>query len=136
VRLTFWHWFDFWTGVYGASTWCDGGTVEISGDAGATWTAATEAGTTGTLLINPNMGSSYACHRSTSFYVHGREGYVGASAGWRQVSIPVPRAFRTAAFAVRFLYATGVSYRTTNQNTSMLNARPGWYIDDAAVVIP
>ena len=66
----------------------------------------------------------------------GDPGYVGASGGWVQVAIPVPQNLRTATFTARFVYGTGVSWQTTNQNVSMQHSAPGWYVDDVAVVIP
>lgn len=134
IRLSFYHAYDFWTGDYGGTTWFDGGFVEISGDGGSTWHQA--GSYPGTVAINPNMGSSYACLNANQFYADGRPGYVGVSAGWTVVEIPIEPQYRTSQLRVRFVYATGVSYPTTSQAVSMQHARPGWYVDDVAVVLP
>jgi len=131
VSLVFNHAFDFWTGTWDSQTWYDGGMVELSGD-GTTWQAASIS-YPGTILINPDQGSSYTCVEGSSFYVHNTPGFVSANGGWQQVAIPIPPALRTASFQVRFLYASGVSWQTTDEITSMDHTRAGWYIDDVSV---
>ncbi|MBI5534697.1 MAG: hypothetical protein HY898_18370 [Deltaproteobacteria bacterium] len=135
IKLVFWHWYDFWTGTYGGSTWYDGGTVEFSSDGGTSWAVAPGVTFPGTITINPDMGSSYACLSPNSFHVDGLAGYTQASgSGWAKVEMAIPQSFRSSQFMVRFAYGTGVSYQTTNETTSMQHAKPGWYVDDVNVV--
>jgi hypothetical protein len=133
IVLSFWHWFDFWTGDYGSHTWYDGGILELSGNGGSTWSTPGTFTFPGTLDINPDMGASYACLASTSFYADGKPGFTGASSGWQEVVVPIDSALCTAAFRMRFAFASGVSYQTTDPDTSMANDPPGWYIDDVAI---
>jgi hypothetical protein len=136
LQLAFWHWYDFWSGFYYDRTYYDGGVVEFSTDGGSTWAAPPGVSFPGVVDINPDRGASYACLLSDGFHVDGLPGYTGASGGWQRVVIPIPPAYRTASFAVRFAYGSGVSYETTNESTSMAHARPGWYLDDVAVEAP
>jgi len=132
VKLSFWSWHDFWTGSYNGTTWFDGGIVEISTD-GTTWSAVTPMPAyPGTVDINPNMGSSYACVLPTSFRVDGKQGFVGNGGGWKLITIPVPSAMLTSTFRLRFIYGSGVSYASTNPETDRQHTRPGWYIDEIA----
>ena len=130
VKLVFQHAFVFWTGAYNSTTWFDGGIVEISGDGGATWQLAPGPGM---VKINPRRGSSYVC-TTDPFYVDGKAGYVASGAAWQAVQIDVPPALRTNKFRVRFAYASGVSYATTDPATSQLHTAPGWHIDDVQIV--
>jgi hypothetical protein len=67
----------------------------------------------------------------------GLPGYTGAGgASWAQVELPIAAQYRTSMFVVRFAYATGVSYQTTSESTSMQHARPGWYLDDVSIAAP
>jgi hypothetical protein len=130
VKLVFYHHYDFWTASYNGSIWYDGGLVEINGGTG--W-AAPALTYPGTIRINPRMGLGYECLSSSGFYVHNKPGYVGANTGWERVEVSIPAAYLTDRFQVRFAYATGVSAQTSNQTTSMLYTRPGWYIDDVTL---
>ena len=129
LSLVFWHWYSFWTD----STYFDGGLVELSGDGGSTWTAS-GATYPGTITIQPSQPGGYDCLSPNSYYVDGKMGYLQASTGWQQVSIPIPAALRTTMFQARFVYSTGVSYPTTTMSTSRNHANPGWYVDDVSVV--
>ena len=134
VKIAFQHAYAFWTGAYGGTTWYDGGIVELSGDGGSTWQAAPGLATTGTLAINPNRGSSYACLSPNAFHVNGKAGFVGASTGWQAAEIVVPAALRTSQFRIRFAYASGVSFATTDPATSRLHTAAGWHVDDVQVI--
>ncbi len=133
VKVAFQHAYAFWTGAYNGTTWYDGGIVEISGDGGSTWQLAPGIATTGTVAINPDRGSSYACF-GNPFYVSGKAGFVGQSSGWQAVEITIPAALRTSKFMIRFAYAAGVSYPTTSQSTSRLHTAAGWHVDDVQIV--
>jgi hypothetical protein len=133
VKLVFYHYYDFFSGTYGGSAWADGGFIELSADDGASWSPVAMS-YPGTLEINPQETSAYSCVEPTSFYAHGKPGYTGASAGWQRVEIPIVAGLRTAGFAVRFVFASGVSSMNNTPDTSRPNARPGWYIDDLSVV--
>ncbi len=127
VSVLFEHQFDFWTGSFGGTTWFDGGLVEISGD-GTTWQSATLL-YPGTIDINPEMTSSYACVEPDNFYVDGKDGYVGSSGGWKSESFVIPAALATVTFQMRFVYGAGVSSQTADQAESMNGTAPGWYVD-------
>ena len=133
LSLSFWHWYSFWSGDYASHTWYDGGIVELSSNGGTSWSVPSTATFPGTLDINPDMGASYACLSSTSFYVDGKAGYTGASGGWEEVVVPIDAALLTSQFRVRFAFASGVSSQTTDADTSMANDPPGWYVDDVAI---
>jgi hypothetical protein len=131
LTLSFKHNYDFWTGDFpGGTTWFDGGTVEVSSN-GTTWVAANVV-FPGTIAINPDMGSGFACVDKNNFYVDGKNGYVGSSGGWVTESIEIPSSIASVTFQIRFVYAAGVSSQTTNQVDSMNGTEPGWYIDDIA----
>lgn len=132
LTLVFYHWHDFWSDDWNGQTWFDGGIVELGG-LGAGWTAPPGIDYPGTIAINPDKGSSYECIESDSFYVDGRPGYVGASAAWQRVEVPIPAELVASGFQVRFAYASGVSLESTTQNADDF-ANAGWYIDDLAVV--
>lgn len=130
VVMVWEQWFDFWTGDYGGNTWFDGGLVELAPDGSSTWSAPSAIDTTtATVRINPNRGSSYACVSSTSFYVHGRTGFVGTSGGWQTTEARFGTQPTDSPFRVRFAWASGVSSSTTNANTSRSGTRPGWVVD-------
>jgi hypothetical protein len=136
VKLVFWHWFDFWTGSYNSTTWYDGGIVELSGDGGATWSSS---GLTypGTIKINPDQGFGYSCltdQGNGQFYVHNQSGYVQSSSAWVQIEVPIPASLRTANFRARWAYSTGVSSMNDSEASSRPFAKPGWYVDDVAIV--
>lgn len=133
LKLVFWHWYDFWTGVWDGTTRYDGGLVEISKDGGATWSAAPVT-YSGTISINPRMTSSFRCNNENGFYVHNKPGYVGKNGAWERVEVTIPPEFRTDRFRVRFAYASGVSSQSTSQTPSSSRAAPGWYIDEVAIV--
>jgi hypothetical protein len=135
LKLSFWQWFDFWTGSYSAQTWYDGGLVEISADDGATWSPPTGITYARSIAINPDRGPSYACLSSASFHVDAQPGFTTSSGGWMQVTFDIPASFRVQKFRVRWSYASGVVAATTDPDTSRLSARPGWYLDDVAVQI-
>ncbi len=132
LTLSFFHWYDFWSGDWDGQTWFDGGIVELGG-AGPGWSSPPGVEYPGTIAINPDKGPSYPCIEPDSFYVDGRPGYVGASGGWQEVSVAIPAELVAAGFQVRFSYASGVSLESTTQNAENFS-NAGWYIDDLAVV--
>jgi hypothetical protein len=135
TKVSFFHYYDFWAGITSAGTWYDGGLVELSGDGGATWQAAALT-YPGTLAINPQMTASYMCLAPNAFYAHAKPGFVQTSGGaWQKVDVPIPAALRTAKFAIRFVYATGVSSQNNTPATSRPNAKPGWYLDDLSLLV-
>lgn len=129
VSLTFFHAYQFWTGMYGGVTYADGGVVQVSGDNGATW--QTLSGT-GTVRINPNMGASYSCYDSNMFGVDFESGYTtAAGVSTAKVTQKLPAAVVTSKMRVRFSFASGVSSQTTTADTSRtLPTGFGWRIDD------
>ncbi len=138
VKLVYWHAYKFNELVYNAVSYKDGGVVEISKNAtvaSPTWAVAPIT-TSGTININPNMGSSYACLDANSFHVDGLAGYVGTNGGWQKAEFTVPADYLVSGFAVRFAYGAGVAYQTTNANTSRIYTEPGWYLDDVSVELP
>lgn len=130
LTLTFKHNYDFWTGDFGGTTWFDGGLIEVSSN-GTTWVSANVV-FPGTIDINPDMTSSFACVDKNNFYVDGKSGYVGTSGGWVTENIEIPSSIASVTFQFRFVYASGVSSQTTDQAQSMLGTEPGWFIDDIA----
>jgi hypothetical protein len=134
VTITFQHAWHFWTGSYGGTTWFDGGIIEISGDGGQTWQAASGAATNGTIKINPSRGAfdEYACVLPDAFHVDGKTGFTGASSGWQAGSVDVPAALRTSHFMIRFAYGAGVSSATSDSDASKAHTGPGWHVDDVA----
>ena len=128
ANLVFWHAYDFWTGSYGGKTWFDGGIVEISADAGQTWTVPT-ATYPGTVAINQSMTNT-TCLSPTQFHVDGKPGYTGTSLTWSKVTIAIPAAYMTTQFMVRFAYGSGVSHDSTDPEVDRPFAKAGWYIDD------
>ncbi len=133
VTLSVWSWHDFWTGtVAGKSgTWFDGGFVELASGSGAWQTASPTPAYPGVLAINGNI-NSFQCVSPTSFYADGRSGLLRSSAGWQELRIPIPAALVTAAFKLRVVYATGVSYPDNDAEGNRAHTRPGWYLDDLA----
>ena len=132
VTLAFQHAFAFWTGSYLGTSYSDGGLVEISNDGGTTWTAVSGVTYPGTLAINPRRGI-YACSMPPAFSASGKPGYVGAGSGWQKVDVPIPPAFRTSKFAIRFVYSSGVSSSTSDPVASEAGTAPGWHVDDVAI---
>jgi hypothetical protein len=130
VKLNFSHAYDFARFSYGGTAYADGGVVEFSGDDGATWRLAATSATTGTVKINPDRGSSYACVKSTQFSVNNKAGFVGSSLSYTQVAIDVPAAVRTNSFRFRFAMGSGVSSRTTSADSSRASTGKGWRIDE------
>jgi len=128
VSLHFQHNYNFWTGNEGGPKF-DGGLVEISAD-GTNWQSATLL-YPGTIAINPNIGS-FECvdNEPGQFYVDGQDGYVGNSNGWVSENFLIPSALASVTFQVRFVYASGVSSQTSDQNESMAGTRPGWFLDN------
>jgi hypothetical protein len=135
VTVTFQHAWGFWTGSYNGETWSDGGVIEVSGDGGQTWQAATGPSTTGTIKINPSRGAfgEYACVLPDAFHVDGKVGFTGASSGWQAGSVDVPAALRTSQFMIRFAYGAGVSSATSDPDASKAHTGPGWHVDDVVV---
>jgi hypothetical protein len=131
VKLVFWQWYNFWTDAGGP--WYDGGLVEFSGDGGSTWTAS-GAAYPGTIAINPSQGFGFDCLAPGSFHVDGKPGYVQSATTWQEVDLPIPPSLRTSMFQARWAYSTGVSYATTDPDTSRMHANPGWYVDDVSIV--
>ncbi len=129
VFLVVRHAYDFWSGEWNGQMWFDGGLIEFSPDGGANWQAAPGVAYPGTIAINPNMGLLYECVDSNGFYVHQRPGFIGTNDGWEELAIAVPPDLRTSQVAIRFAYASGVSYQTSNEQTTMQYTRPGWFLD-------
>lgn len=128
MKLVFYHYYDFWTGGTGNA---DGGRVEFSLNGGTTW--ADPAGITypGVVDIRPSAGSGYTCTNQT-FYMDLKQGYYGILTGWTKVEVPIEASFATAQFMLRFVYASGVSEKTTSQTPSNYT-HAGWYIDDISI---
>ncbi|MEM9862775.1 MAG: hypothetical protein AAF938_14225 [Myxococcota bacterium] len=134
LALVMSHYYRFWTGPYDGSTWTDGGVVEVSTDGGDSWLALSADVYPGTVRINPDRGSSYACIDSDRFYLSGRPGFVGASGGWEEVVLPLPAdALSAGSVTLRFSYSSGVSSSTTNANSSRRATDTGWFIDDVRI---
>lgn len=132
LSLVFHHWHDFWSDDWEGQTWFDGGIVEF-GDLGSGWVAPPGIEYPGTIAINPDKGGSYECIESDGFYVDGQPGYVGASAGWQRVEVPIPVELVASGLQVRFSYSSGVILESTTQSADDF-ANAGWYIDDLAIV--
>ena len=116
VDLRFWQWHAF--GVATGSF--DGGTVELTGDGGATWVQVDPVdGWGGAFDLDVTSGSG--CEGT--MYMDGMDAYVGASGRWVQVTIEVPDALRTDAFAFRFVFGSDAA-----------TGGAGWFIDDVAIV--
>jgi len=133
VSLSFWTWYDFWSGAVAGKTgtWYDGGLLEVSND-GTGWTAVTPAPAyPGTIAINPNI-NSFACVSQDNFHVHNKPGWVGTSSGWKQVTVTLPASVVTPSFRFRFAFSSGVSFAGNNAETNRTYTRPGWYIDDVS----
>jgi len=134
VKLAFWSWYDFWTGTVSGSTWFDGGILEVSTD-NSTWTQVTPTPAyPGTIRIYPSGGGG--CLLPNSFHVNAKPGWIGASAGWKQVTVPIPASSLTPTFRFRFAYSTGVSSDCFNAEDCRVTARPGWYVDDVSFAAP
>ncbi len=123
------HYYDFWSGDWNGQTWYDGGLIEFSGDGGESWEAAPGVNYPGTIAINPDMGAFYECVNADGFYAHQRPGFVGTNDGWEELAIAIPAHLRTSQLSLRFVYASGVSYQTSNEQQTMQHTRPGWYVD-------
>ncbi len=133
VSIVFQHAYSFWTGAYNATTWYDGGVVEVSGD-GTTWKAVT--GTfPGTVKINPDRGASYKCVLENNFGVHNKPGYVGVQTATVRAELAIPSTAITNQTRVRFSFASGVSSTTTDPDVSRGATAPGWRIDDVGFVV-
>ncbi len=117
VALTFWHLFRFEAGT---QAHYDGGAVQISADAGLTWTDVTpDPAYTGTI-----EGTYDECGGTPT--INGLEGWSAVIEGddWVQVRVEIADEFRTDGFRARFLF--GSDRGVTDQ---------GWYVDDAAVEV-
>jgi hypothetical protein len=102
ARLHFWHWYDTEPGY-------DGGNVQISTDAGATWTVVPPDGGYGGSLTggcNPLAGQS---------------GFTGLGASWREAVLDLG-AYAGQAIRVRFWFGSDGGVRDR-----------GWYIDDLSL---
>jgi len=114
VDLVFWQWHEF-AQASGAN---DGGTVEVSGDDGATWVqVAPSAGWDGPIDMD-----AAAC--DGSIYVDGLDGFLGSSGRWVQETIRVPAEYLTELFAFRFAFGSDGA-----------TSAAGWFLDDVAVVV-
>ena len=131
LALTFQHAHDFWSGEWDGETWHDGGAVELSTD-GETWSAPPGLELPGVIAINPRMGI-YECIEPDGFYLHGRPGFVGGTAGWQEVEVGIPPDLVGAGLLVRFAYSSGVSLQSSTQNANSFS-HAGWYLDDLAVI--
>ena len=135
LRFSFDHWYEFSVIPWQGTTYYDGGAVELSGNAGTSW-AQGAAAYTGTININGNMGGNFACNSQNSFYVDGRPGFIGTSAGaWLHEDVVIPANLITSKFAARFIWSSGVSYQTTNADTSRQHSSAGWYIDNVGITL-
>ena len=134
LALTFYHYYDFWTGDWDAQTWFDGGLVELKGEGGGGWTSPPGLEYPGTIAINPSKGI-YECIETDNFYVDGRPGFVGQNGAWEPVEVAIPDELVGADFRVRFSYSSGVILQSDTQNAGNFS-NAGWYIDDLAVVSP
>jgi hypothetical protein len=140
IQVTFWHAYDFlgYTDATG-TTYFDGGIVELSGDGGATWTAPIlSPPTVGNVSIAAARGiiGEYTCPGPTgnsSFHVQAKSGFINQSSGWQSFEADVPVALRTSQFMVRFAYASGKS--TADTKMDLATAKPGWHVDDVAIVV-
>jgi hypothetical protein len=140
IQVTFWHAYDFlgYTDAAG-TTYFDGGIVELSGDGGATWTAPIlSPPTVGNVSIAAARGviGEYTCPGPTgtsSFHVQSKSGFINQSTGWQSFEADVPPALRTSQFMVRFAYASGKS--TADTLMALATAKPGWHVDDVAIVV-
>ena len=140
IQVTFWHAYDFLGYTDAASTtYYDGGIVELSGDGGATWTAPIlSPPTVGDVSIAAARGivGEYTCPGPagpSSFHVQKKSGFINQSSGWQSFEADVPVALRTSQFMVRFAYASGKS--TADTTTALATAKPGWHVDDVAIVV-
>lgn len=136
LALVFDHAYTFWSASYLGSSYYDGGVVEVSADDGANWSVAGPFTYPGTVTINPDMGASYACLDNNNFHVDQLPGFVQTQTTWTHVSIPIGPTFRTAKFAVRFSFGSGVSSTTTSASASRNATGPGWHIDDVGIERP
>lgn len=133
ISVTFQHAYSFWSGAISSVSYYDGGVVEISKDGGATWAVAGPYTYPGTVKINPQWTSSYACVAASGFHVDQKPGFVQVASTWHKETIPIVAAYRTASFKVRFAFGSGVSSQTTSASTSRSATAPGWHIDDVAI---
>lgn len=130
VSFVFDHWYDFSIIQYQGTTYYDGGFVELSKNGGSSWLAGS-AGYSGKIKINGSLGVDYSCNSPNDFYVDGKTGFIGDSGGqWVHEVVPVPADFLVSTFAVRFPWASGVSYKTTSPTTSQQHSSAGWYLDN------
>ncbi len=137
VQVTFWQAYDFlgYTDAAGV-TYYDGGIIELSGDGGTTWmTAILSPPTVGNVSIAAARGivGQYTCPGPSSFHVDAKSGFINKSAGWEAFEADVPPALRTNQFVFRFAYASGKS--TADTATALSVSKPGWHVDDVAVVV-
>ena len=135
IQVTFWQSYDFlgYTDATGA-TYYDGGIIEMSGDGGATWTTAISTPPSiGNVSIAAARGliGQYACPGPSAFHVDAKSGFINKSSGWEAFEVDVPVELRTSQFMVRFAYASGKS----TADNALAVAKPGWHIDDVAVVV-
>lgn len=102
ARLHFWHWYKTESGY-------DGGNVQVSTDAGATWTVAQPVGGYPSAMT----GSCNA--------VAGQQGFVGTKATWTESVVDLS-SYAGGSIRVRFRFGSdgGVTDR-------------GWYIDDISL---
>ncbi len=118
AELSFWHRFDLEASGYDPSRGYDGGIVEVSTDAGATWsdlaTHFTQNGYNRT--ISPNFDNP----------LRGRQAFSGDSGGWIESHADLST-WSGQAVQVRFRLATDSS----NSNNPV-----GWYVDDIHVGLP
>jgi len=121
------HLYDFWQD----GAFHDGGTIELSGDDGISWQPA-DLTMPGTIEIQGQL-SSYSCVEKDNFVLDGQPGFIGASASWTDLTIPIPPAMVSSHLRIRFRYASGVSSMTTNPEQSQDGTRPGWYVDNIRV---
>lgn len=133
IAITFQHAYSFWTGSYGGTTWFDGGVVEASAN-GTTWQALSGS-YPGTVKINPDRGSSYACVLPTSFGVNDKQGFVGVQTTTAKAELTIPASAISSTTRIRFSFASGVSSQTTNADTSRASTAPGWRIDDIGFAV-
>jgi hypothetical protein len=136
VSVVFQHAYGFWTGLWNAQTWFDGGVVEVSAN-GTTWLVP--AGPyPGTVKINPdkNQGlSTYQCVSPNAFGVHNKQGFVGQQVATVKAELAIPAAAITATTRLRFSTAAGVSSQVSTADDSRPLTDFGWRIDDVGFVV-
>lgn len=129
VVLSFNHGYGFWSE---GTSFHDGGVLEISGDAGASWQVP-EATYPGTIKIKKqdNQGG-YGC-LVQDFSVDNKQGFVGKQATTSPFEVELPPALVTSTTRIRFSVGGGLSSSTVDVDVSRQNTDFGWRIDDVVL---